>query len=284
MGLTQHRNGVQNVQMLVNLLHLRGNIGKPGAGICPVRGHSNVQGQRTVGVTEKPELAPLDKLKALYGFEPPRTKGVNTGMRPGARCRSPCRSRPGSTAATSCTARRPTSCPARAASRSTARPAASKPVAAAQRKWNTPTGKANFTVPDTLSADPDMPVPADALRLFTVRSDGQFNTTIYSLEDRFRGVHGRKVLFMAEADMALLGLADGDIVTASTAVDDGAARKVEGLTVVEYGVPAGCVAGYYPECNTLIPLWHYAKDSKVPAAKSIAIRVERTGGSGRPLH
>ena len=59
MGLTQHRHGVRNVQMLSNFLLLRGNMGKPGAGICPVRGHSNVQGQRTVGITEKPELAPL---------------------------------------------------------------------------------------------------------------------------------------------------------------------------------------------------------------------------------
>src|SRR6202000_3380663 len=78
MGLTQHREGVQNVLMLTNLLLLRGNIGKPGAGICPVRGHSNVQGQRTVGITEKPELAPMDKLRELYGFEPPRDKGMNT--------------------------------------------------------------------------------------------------------------------------------------------------------------------------------------------------------------
>ncbi len=78
MGLTQHRKGTETVRMLVNLLLLRGNIGKPGAGICPVRGHSNVQGQRTVGITEKPELAPLDKLKELYDFEPPREKGLNT--------------------------------------------------------------------------------------------------------------------------------------------------------------------------------------------------------------
>src|SRR5579871_243896 len=78
MGLTQHRAGVDNCKMLVNLLLLRGNIGRPGAGICPVRGHSNVQGQRTVGITEKPELAPLDKLKELYGFEPPREKGLST--------------------------------------------------------------------------------------------------------------------------------------------------------------------------------------------------------------
>lgn len=78
MGLTQHKFGVANVRMLMNLLLLRGNIGRPGAGICPVRGHSNVQGQRTVGITEKPELVPLDTLKALYGFEPPRTKGWDT--------------------------------------------------------------------------------------------------------------------------------------------------------------------------------------------------------------
>jgi len=78
MGLTQHVHGIENVAMMVNLLLLRGNIGRPGAGICPVRGHSNVQGQRSVGITEKPELAPLDRLKEQYGFEPPRTKGLNT--------------------------------------------------------------------------------------------------------------------------------------------------------------------------------------------------------------
>lgn len=78
MGLTQHRFGVQNVHMACNLPLLRGNIGKPGAGPCPVRGHSNVQGQRTVGITEKPELAPLDKLAEQFDFEPPRDKGRNT--------------------------------------------------------------------------------------------------------------------------------------------------------------------------------------------------------------
>ena len=78
MGLTQHRKGVETVQMLVNLLLLRGNIGKLGAGICPVRGHSNVQGQRTVGITEKPELVPLDKLEQQFAFTAPRDKGLNT--------------------------------------------------------------------------------------------------------------------------------------------------------------------------------------------------------------
>ena len=78
MGLTQHRKGVEAVQMVVNMLLLRGSIGKPGAGICPVRGHSNVQGQRTVGISEKPELVPLDTLATQFGFAPPRWKGRNT--------------------------------------------------------------------------------------------------------------------------------------------------------------------------------------------------------------
>src|SRR5690606_10867684 len=72
MGLTQHKLGIDNVQMLVNLLLMRGNIGRPGAGICPIRGHSNVQGQRTVGIAEKVELVPLDKMAERYRFEPPR--------------------------------------------------------------------------------------------------------------------------------------------------------------------------------------------------------------------
>ncbi len=78
MGVTQHTKGTQTVQMIANFLLLRGNIGKPGAGICPVRGHSNVQGQRTVGVTEKPELAPLDEFEEQYGFKAPREKGMAT--------------------------------------------------------------------------------------------------------------------------------------------------------------------------------------------------------------
>ena len=78
MGLTQHVMGVQNVHMVCNLALLRGNVGKPGANICPVRGHSNVQGQRTVGITEKPGLVPLDRLSALYGFDPPRWEGHST--------------------------------------------------------------------------------------------------------------------------------------------------------------------------------------------------------------
>ncbi len=76
MGLTQHAQGALNVAMLVNLLLLRGNIGREGAGCCPVRGHSNVQGQRTVGIAEKAELVPLDTLRDLFGFDPPTKDGV----------------------------------------------------------------------------------------------------------------------------------------------------------------------------------------------------------------
>jgi molybdopterin-dependent oxidoreductase alpha subunit len=76
MGLTQHSQGALNVAMLVNLLLLRGNIGREGAGCCPVRGHSNVQGQRTVGIAEKTKLIPMDKLKQLFDFDPPTKDGT----------------------------------------------------------------------------------------------------------------------------------------------------------------------------------------------------------------
>jgi molybdopterin-dependent oxidoreductase alpha subunit len=75
MGITQHRTGSVNVQQLANLLMLRGNFGKPGAGICPVRGHSNVQGDRTVGIDEKPSAELLDQIKTVFGFDPPRAHG-----------------------------------------------------------------------------------------------------------------------------------------------------------------------------------------------------------------
>ena len=81
MGITQHRHGVANVQEILNLLLLRGNIGKPGAGPCPVRGHSNVQGDRTVGISERPKPAFLDALRAEFGFEPPREHGTTWWLR-----------------------------------------------------------------------------------------------------------------------------------------------------------------------------------------------------------
>jgi molybdopterin-dependent oxidoreductase alpha subunit len=157
---------------------------------------------------------------------------------------------------------------------------------AAERRWKTPNGKANFVVPEGLQEDPDMPAAGDdVLRLMTMRGDDQFNTTIYGMDDRFRGVHGtRSVLFINRDDIARLGLRDGDRVTARTVANDGIDRKVHGLRVTVYDIPSSCAAGYFPELNPLIPLWHHAKESKVPASKSIPVRVRRmtTNGSGRP--
>ena len=78
MGLTQHKNAVDNIREIVNLLLLKGSIGIPGAGTCPVRGHSNVQGDRTMGIWERPKKAFLDRLQQEFGFDPPRTPGLNT--------------------------------------------------------------------------------------------------------------------------------------------------------------------------------------------------------------
>ena len=78
MGLTQHKNGVGNVREIVNFLLMRGSIGIPGAGTCPVRGHSNVQGDRTMGIHDRPKKAFLDRIQEVFGFDPPREHGFNT--------------------------------------------------------------------------------------------------------------------------------------------------------------------------------------------------------------
>ena len=153
-----------------------------------------------------------------------------------------------------------------------------RPVPACHREWKTDTGKANFMGYETLVADPDTPESGpDVLRLMTLRSDDQFNTTIYSLDDRFRGVYGtRRVLLVNARDMESLELAEGTIVTARTAVDDGHLREVAGLRITPYDIPLGCVGGYFPECNPLVPLAHHAEQSMVPAAKAIPIRLRVT--------
>jgi anaerobic selenocysteine-containing dehydrogenase len=110
--------------------------------------------------------------------------------------------------------------------------------------------------------------------LMTMRADEQFNTTIYNEDDRFRGIYGsRYVVLMNAVDIAELGLAEGDLVTLSTEADDGVERQLGDLQVVAYDIPRKSIAGYYPECNGLIPLWHYAEGSKVPAAKSVPVRI-----------
>ncbi len=393
MGLTQHRAGVETIQMLVNLLLMRGNIGRPGAGICPVRGHSNVQGQRTVGISEKPELIPMDVLAKQYGFEPPRDTGLNTVeaceailadnvdaffMLGGNFVRAiPDRDRmepawrrmrltvnvatklnrshlvhgeisyilpvlgrievdkqpsgPQSMSmedSTSCIhgskgVRAPASkhlisevrlvaeiarrtlepnpkvtWDAWADDYSLIRKAIGvtypeifhdyetrmwepggfhRPLPARERVWKTKTGRANIITPKGLDEDLDMPeVGHDVLRLITLRSNDQFNTTVYGYSDRFRGIEGtRMVVLMNRDDIDRLGLREGEQVGMETSSKDGIRRAMAGFRVTPYDIPAGCIGAYYPEANSLLPVWHYAEGSKVPAAKSIPVTIQR---------
>lgn len=395
MGLTQHRSGVLAIQMLSNLLLLRGNIGKPGAGIFPVRGHSNVQGQRTVGMTEKPDLAPLDRFAEQFDFSPPRHVGLNTvetcqGVRDrtvkafislggnfiraipeteimerawrhqqltvqiitklnrGALIHGktayilPCLGRieidrqasgvqfvtvedttgrfHSSHGQVEPASEQLLSEPKIVAelakailpdnpqadwdgwSRDYARvrdaiavsyphifesfnerikdpQGFDRPIPARERVWMTPSGKANFISPRSLSEDPDLPhVREGVLTLLTLRSNDQFNTTVYGYSDRLRGINGtRMVVLMNAADIAERNLKDGDAVDLIGAAGDNVPRTVRGMRVVAYNIPRGSCAGYYPECNPLLPLWHYAEGSMVPAAKSIPIRIQKHG-------
>jgi molybdopterin-dependent oxidoreductase alpha subunit len=390
MGVTQHKHGVETVKMIVNLLLLRGNIGRPGAGISPIRGHSNVQGQRTVGISEKTKLVPLDKLAELYKFAPPRWDGLTTvdackaildgGVRgfvslggnflravPERSLMEPAWAKlrlsvqiatklnrshivPGeityllpclgrieideqSTGRQAVSMEDSTACIH--GSRGQRKPVAKgllsepkiiaelakatlapnpklnwdawvsdyalvrdaiertypdqfkdinqrmfepggfpRPLGARERKWKTPNEKANFTVPKSAL----MPPREDegVFELMTLRADGQFNTTIYNEDDRFRGIQGgRYVVFINPNDMADMELKQGDLVTLSTDVDDGIERMLSELQVVPYDIPRKSIAAYYPECNGLIPLWHFAEGSKVPAAKSVPVRISK---------
>jgi molybdopterin-dependent oxidoreductase alpha subunit len=390
MGLTQHRQGVANVQTLVNLLLLRGNIGKPGAGPSPVRGHSNVQGQRTVGITEKLKLIPVELIEKQYGFSIPKKDGLATvdaceGILDGSirafiglggnfvravpdtdriepawqRMRLtvqiatklnrshlingqvayllPCLGRTEidrqASGEQAVSMEDSTGC--MHGSRGFSKPASDKllsepaivaglakatlpsnplidwdrwvgnyglirdaieitfpkifhdfnarmwtsggfhrPLDPVERKWPTPSGRANFVRPTSLVVDDDVPDGPEVLRLMTVRSDDQFNTTIYDQDDSFRGIKGsRRVLLMNIDDIKARGFEVGQQVTAETVVNDGVVRSVAGLKVVPYDIPRGCAAGYYPELNPLVPLWHHAKEAKVPASKSIPVRL-----------
>lgn len=157
-----------------------------------------------------------------------------------------------------------------------------RPNAARERRWKTESGKAEFHVPPVLTAT-GFEDTAGRLRLMTLRSNDQFNTTIYGYRDRFRGIEGtRRVVLMNRSDIAVLGLREGEQVGLVTDVDDGIHRELGGLRVVPYDIPAGCVGAYYPECNLLMPASHHAIDSHVPAAKSIPVRVQRNSTAAVP--
>jgi molybdopterin-dependent oxidoreductase alpha subunit len=391
MGLTQHTRGTESIQMAINLLLLRGNIGRLGAGLCPVRGHSNVQGQRTVGISEKPELVPLDRLQELYGFEPPRDTGMNTveaceaimarkvkafislggnfiravpetvameaawrGLDLSVQISTklnrnhlvcgkasyilPTLSRieidEQATGPQAVSMEDSTTCIhgsrgfAKAVSEhllsevrivaglakatlepnprvdwdrwagdyATIRDAIEatypdqfkdynarmfqpggfpRPLPARQREWETETGKANFLLPEKLTSE-DTPPDPEVLTLITLRSNDQFNTTIYGYSDRFRGIEGtRDVVLMSPGDMIRFGVEDGDFVTLVGDAGDQVRREVGGLRVVTYNIPEGSIAGYYPECNPLIPIWHHDEKSKTPSAKSVPVTLRR---------
>jgi anaerobic selenocysteine-containing dehydrogenase len=139
--------------------------------------------------------------------------------------------------------------------------------------WNTPTKRANFLIFNGVSEDP--PVNNDMmLRLATIRSHDQYNTTIYSLDDRYRGVFGgRMVVFMNTSDMAERLIFPNMLVDIEAITDDGQKRQVSGFIARPYNIPRGSIAAYYPETNPLLPLAHYDVKSKTPAAKSIPVLV-----------
>ncbi|MBX4897059.1 FdhF/YdeP family oxidoreductase [Rhizobium bangladeshense] len=396
MGITQHTKGTSNVQQIANLLMLRGNIGKRGAGIAPIRGHSNVQGDRTVGITEIPNNALLDGMERAFGFRPPGKKGHNAveAIEAIAAGRSKALVCLGGnlavamsdpdvtfeamrkldlvvhiatklnrshllTAKTSiilpCLGRTDLDMQATGpqavtvedsmsmvhASRGFLRPPGemlkSEPaiiagiakatlgdryaidwdwlvgdydrirdkieevfpdfgdfnrrvrvrggfrldVAASFRRWNTENGKANFLVAAGLDEDPLLDNP-DALVLTTIRSHDQYNTTVYGLDDRYRGVFGRRdVIFMNRDDLARRGLNDGDRIDVCGLAGQGERQcVVRGFTAVAYDIPSGSAAGYYPEMNAVVALGHYDRLSGTPSYKGVPVTISAAGRLG----
>jgi molybdopterin-dependent oxidoreductase alpha subunit len=151
---------------------------------------------------------------------------------------------------------------------------------ARERIWATPSGKANFLVFNGVGEDPPQSNP-DFLWLSTIRSHDQYNTTLYSMSDRYRGVFGqRDVVFLNEYEMKKRGLADGDRVDLITESTDGVERIVRNFRVVGYSFPVGCCAAYYPETNPLVPLYAHDPLSFTPSYKGIPIRLARSAASG----
>lgn len=385
MGITQHSNGTANVQQLANFLMLRGNIGREGAGICPLRGHSNVQGDRTVGITEIPNKALLDGMERAFGFRPKADKGhdavetikaISEGKSKALVCLGgnlavamsdpeitwPAMRRlelavhiatklnrshlltAGTTIVLPCLGRTDLDTQASGpqsvtvedsmsmvhASRGFLKPPSdvlkSEPaiiagiakatlgnrhgidwdgmianydrirdkieevfpdffdfnkrvrvrggfrldIPASFRRWKTESGRANFLVATGLDEDPLTKNP-EALVLTTLRSHDQYNTTIYGMDDRYRGIFGRRdVVFMNKDDLAQRGLKDGDrIDVTGIAGTDG--HRVRGFTAVEYDIPRGSAAGYYPEMNAVVSLDDYDRLSGTPAYKGVPV-------------
>jgi molybdopterin-dependent oxidoreductase alpha subunit len=139
------------------------------------------------------------------------------------------------------------------------------------RTFPTPSGRAVFTAHELFS----VAVPPGRLLLQTVRSHDQYNTTIYGLDDRYRGVRGgRRVVFVHPDDLVALGIGDGAMVDLVSEWTDGSERRAPGFRVVSYPTTAGCVAAYFPEANVLVPLDSTAAGSNTPTSKSVIVRLE----------
>ncbi|WP_041070190.1 FdhF/YdeP family oxidoreductase [Candidatus Ishikawella capsulata] len=392
MGITQHRNGTYNIQQIVNLLLLGGNIGKKGAGICPLRGHSNVQGNRTVGITEKPSKEFLKKLETIFKFKPPykhghgvvdAIKSMITGQSKALLCLGGNLAEAMSDQLLTFQAIRKLDLVVHIATKlnrshlvlgkdnyllpvlgrteidiqasgeqkitvedsmsmvhssqgvlkqaSTwlkSEPAVIASLAkttllntkinwdqmvnnynvirnfieavfpafkdfntriqtaggfclynsAANRIWLTPSGKANFIVMPNANLEELSILTKDNLLLTTIRSHDQYNTTIYGLNDRYRGISGRRdILFISWEEAKKQGVYAGDKVNIIALDSKGArtVRRMDNLIIVIYNMIAGCVATYYPEANIMISLEDYDKVSKTPAYKSIPIVMEK---------
>ncbi len=147
------------------------------------------------------------------------------------------------------------------------------PLPPTQRIWPTASGRAEFIIFDGLEEDLARHSP-EVFRLTTVRSHDQYNTTIYGLDDRYRGVFGRRdVVFMNQNDLAARGLVHGDIVTVETAFETGQQARLEGFTVIAHDIAPGSVAAYYPEANGLVPLSYHDPQSGTPSYKSVPVLI-----------
>lgn len=384
MGVTQHKDAVATIQDIVNLHLMRGQIGKPGAGVCPVRGHSNVQGDRTMGIWEKVSEDFAERLENVFGFRVPRDDGFNTvesiaAMSEGRatiffamggnfgsaspdseivfralkQCRLtvqvltklnrtavatgeqslilPCLGRSEidvqnggeqfvSTESTMLNVQmskgilKPASedlrsepwivaqlAKATLGSRSCVdwdslvtdydriRDAISKvidgfesynervrhpggfylPNPPREGRFTTPSGRAVFRT----SRLPSTTVPEGRLLLTTIRSHNQFNTTIYGMDDRYRGIAGdRRVILMNVEDIRKFDLEPRQVVDLTSHFDDGE-RHADGFTIVPYPTPRGCAAAYFPEANPLVALGSKADRSDTPTSKSIVISI-----------
>ncbi len=150
--------------------------------------------------------------------------------------------------------------------------------AAARLEFNTASRKAEFNAPALpVSLFPQLADETPPFVLQTLRSHDQYNTTIYGLDDRYRGVYGqRKVVFINPEDMSAQGLSEGQQVDIETLWNDGITRQVQGFVLVPYNIPRGNLAAYYPETNPLVPLSSFGDDSYTPTSKSVPVKLSLT--------